>query len=466
MCIKSPNSTAGRRRWFSIVLRPPLWAFVGVVIAVFLGVGLWVAVPNYREHVARHEIERVGGRIEIRLRNFGNPDSGDLVEVVLSDSRATDDTLACLQRLPPFESLLLENTAVSDDGLGRLQGLGGLQNLRLSGTRVTDAGLGRLAGLKSLQVLSLDHTQVSDAGLVWLRELTGLDLLLLSDTKATEKGIAALKQALPDTRVVVDRALAAPPDPVPPESDIIRFRFRHGPARRQTPEGHVELPETECGELLFERKTGRCVYRYWYDGIHEVPWGVRRGDVDAAVAQRLRSTLMGAAAFDGKGYWAASYSPDRLANEHHAQRITVYQDRDDLEKRDGVGAPWMALPRWYHWAPLHALAATIGSDALKRDEMHRAIRAFPWVKAHGPHAFELGQPTGFSWNYVVSIDQSELGIRRIEIRYNGNLMGHYPLPVPMSYSMERENAEDVDSKRLDELTDFSGYIDDKTVVVK
>lgn len=93
-----------------------------------------------------------------------------------------------------------------------------------------------------------------------------------------------------------------------------------------------------------------------------------------------------------------------------------------------------------------------------------AIQACEKAEKHGPHACRV---TGRGWNYVVSLDNSALGIRRVDARLaGGGWMGPWPFPVADVYSMERGNAEDIDSKRLDELTDAAGYIDDNTVVVE
>src|SRR5258705_229536 len=98
--MSSTNPNAPEPRRLPIRLPSPLWIFVGSMVSIFVGIGLWVAVPIYREQAARREIERVGGRFETR--------SG-IHEVALDDSRATDATLAYLGRLPKFESLLLDN---------------------------------------------------------------------------------------------------------------------------------------------------------------------------------------------------------------------------------------------------------------------------------------------------------------------------------------------------------------------
>src|SRR5437868_11774313 len=113
----------------------PLWVFVALIVLIFVGVCVWVFVPIYRERVARSEIERVGGRIEIRrvgawadTVNSEGRKRSTFVEVALNDSQATDATLAYLDALPELESLLLDNTSVTDAGLRQLNGLTGLEH--------------------------------------------------------------------------------------------------------------------------------------------------------------------------------------------------------------------------------------------------------------------------------------------------------------------------------------------------
>src|SRR5207253_605421 len=111
-------------------------------------------------------------------------------------------------------------------------------------------------------------------------------------------------------RAIFAGALAEQADPLVRQSDIVRFRFRLGLARAQNGQ---ELPETEFGELLFERETGRCVYRYWYDAV-EGPMDSEiepddRPEGNEDPRDHGRMPLKGAAGFDGERYWAASYSP-------------------------------------------------------------------------------------------------------------------------------------------------------------
>jgi hypothetical protein len=75
---------------------------------------------------------------------------GNLQELVLDDTPATDDSLVPLARFTSLESISLNSTAVSDRGIQQLTALENLRFISLQGTGVTDAGLERLASIKKL----------------------------------------------------------------------------------------------------------------------------------------------------------------------------------------------------------------------------------------------------------------------------------------------------------------------------
>jgi len=52
--------------------------------------------------------------------------------------------------------------------------------------------------------------------------------------------------------------------------------------------------------------------------------------------------VKGAAAFDGKRYWAASY--EQIRPRLRANRVLIYDGGDDLAKRDRVNTPLVNLP--------------------------------------------------------------------------------------------------------------------------
>ena len=217
-------------RRFSICLPRPLSIGVAAVMLVIAGLAL-IAFRCYLQGNAIHEIKAVGGSVEMRprwpewlrerlgderLRPFDEP-----VHVKLSYSRAGDETLGQLSRLPglkrldcngakisdaglahigritSLEWLWLADTTVTDAGLLKLRRLTRLRELGLNGTQVSDAGLAHLKGFMGLRELWLNGTGITDAGLVHLKELTALEWLFLRGTQVSDEGIADLKRALP-----------------------------------------------------------------------------------------------------------------------------------------------------------------------------------------------------------------------------------------------------------------------------
>jgi hypothetical protein len=124
-----------------------------------------------------------------------------LRRVILNSTDVTDAGLVHLEGLTGIEELDLSATKVTDAGLAHLNGLTGLRYLFFNDTRVTDAGLAHLSRLTGLQFLYLDGTRVTDAGLKHLGRLTGLKGLGLRGSKVTDAGVAAIRQALPGTRL-------------------------------------------------------------------------------------------------------------------------------------------------------------------------------------------------------------------------------------------------------------------------
>jgi hypothetical protein len=264
--------------------------------------------------------------------------------------------------------------------------------------------------------------------------------------------------------------LADQPAPKP-QSPIVRFRFWHRPDRK--------IPETEIGQLLLERKTGRCVYHYWYDGVHgTTPRDQSRGNVpgDASdpPADRFRRTFNGAAGFDGQRFWAASYNHD-VDNQYRAFQIVVFDGEGDLRKYDGLGDGGMFTPTWYSRAPLHKLIAVIESPVLERDAVRKALAASPHFDHFGavfrqkPWSGSLKNELPPSdWCFNVTTDESELGIARVDVdRAMRNATGNRPwAPAFRNYSLISENADDISPRDLDSLTDLNTYVGESTEVMK
>lgn len=161
----------------------------------------------------------VGGTLSITLR-------GDLEYVSLIGGQVKDEELALLSELKQFYYLDLQRSTVTDEGLEHLAGLRGLRFLLLDRTKVTDNGLRHLAQLSELEGLHLNSCDVTDAGIEHLakmhhltglflsytkvtdksvphiKEKSGLTTLDISGTKITEAGVQALREALPDCRII------------------------------------------------------------------------------------------------------------------------------------------------------------------------------------------------------------------------------------------------------------------------
>ena len=97
--------------------------------------------------------------------------------------------------------LILADTRITDEGLKEMAKLQRLETLQLSYTRVTDAGIKELAKSQQLGTLFLTDTQITDAGLKDVTKLHKLKMLRIRGTKVTKAGVAEFKKALPNCRI-------------------------------------------------------------------------------------------------------------------------------------------------------------------------------------------------------------------------------------------------------------------------
>jgi Leucine-rich repeat (LRR) protein len=124
---------------------------------------------------------------------MGLDEDGSVVEIDFSGSRATDDDVAHLKRLPKL-TIIYISTAMGDGGMSHLEGLTGLISIDCTfNTKITDKGVAHLAGLVNLEDLSLADTQVTDEGLKYLSGMKKLKGLSLPDTKITDAGLRHLQ---------------------------------------------------------------------------------------------------------------------------------------------------------------------------------------------------------------------------------------------------------------------------------
>ncbi|MBY0231361.1 MAG: hypothetical protein K2W96_18920 [Gemmataceae bacterium] len=116
-----------------------------------------------------------------------------VILVHLWDTKATDEDLKLIGKLPHLEILDLTGTQVTSAGLAHLGKLKKLRVLSLMRTKVDDAGLAHVKRHADLWLLFLGKTAVTDAGLVHLKHLAKLeDWLDLSDTAVTDEGLKHL----------------------------------------------------------------------------------------------------------------------------------------------------------------------------------------------------------------------------------------------------------------------------------
>jgi len=167
-----------------------------------------LAQQNGGQEEAVAAIEAAGGRV---MKIAANTDDQE-VQFYLSDKDVTDDALQYVPKVANVVWLNLRGTKITDKGLIHLKDLEGLTRLHLEKTEITDTGLPNLAGLTNLEYLNLYGTKVSDAGLERLRGLKNLKKLYVWQTQVTEEGVKKLKEALPETEIVLGTDLAPPPE--------------------------------------------------------------------------------------------------------------------------------------------------------------------------------------------------------------------------------------------------------------
>jgi len=118
---------------------------------------------------------------------------GDIVEISLARSWATDADLEEVAAARSLKRLDLSLTYVSDRGIERLKALDQLEELNLFAAEfITDAAIAFLRGHHQLKSLNLRGTDVTDTSLAYVAELTNLRSLDISFTQITDVGLEHL----------------------------------------------------------------------------------------------------------------------------------------------------------------------------------------------------------------------------------------------------------------------------------
>ena len=131
-------------------------------------------------------IEALGGDV------VRGPD-GNIVEVSLARTWASDNDIERVVEIKGLKRLDLSFSYVSDAGIEHLQLLQQLEELTLEATEaITDAAASYLRANKHLRKLVLRGTDITDVGMPYLAALTGLKSLDLSHTMVGDVGLESL----------------------------------------------------------------------------------------------------------------------------------------------------------------------------------------------------------------------------------------------------------------------------------
>ncbi len=197
-----------RRRWIPLSLK----MFVALLALAGVDSVLRVGVPMYRKQMAIRMIDRLGGKVEMkpagpqRLRAvLGDQWMSAFDEVVnidLSNTRASDSDLANIGALRTAVSLDLSHTHITDKGLQTIIKLPDLLFHDLEAKQITDKALQDVGTLPKLFSLNLEGTHVTDSGIRQLSSLKDLRFLDTYGTRVTAPEIEDLEEHLLEIYVV------------------------------------------------------------------------------------------------------------------------------------------------------------------------------------------------------------------------------------------------------------------------
>ena len=154
--------------------------------AIVLCAGLALQAAQLPDASIATTVEKLGGRV---VRD----QKGNIVEVSLARTWATDADVERIARLKTLKKLDLSLTYVSDSGAESIAGLLQLEELNLFAAEfVTDAAIAFLRSNTNLHVLNLRGTDVTDTSLEYVGTLANLRSLDISFTQITDVGMEHL----------------------------------------------------------------------------------------------------------------------------------------------------------------------------------------------------------------------------------------------------------------------------------
>jgi internalin A len=138
------------------------------------------------EAAAVQRVEARGGFV-VRDRD------GNVSEVSLARTWATDEDVNYVAKIPTLKRLDLSFTLVTDKGIKELEQLRQLEDLNLETTEsLTDASMNYLKNIPTLRRLNVRGVDVTDVGMPAIAQMTGLRSLDLSHTMLEDVGLEHL----------------------------------------------------------------------------------------------------------------------------------------------------------------------------------------------------------------------------------------------------------------------------------
>src|SRR4030095_11333214 len=132
-------------------------------------------------------------RIEERGGYVVRDRTGDITEVSLARTDATDDDVASVAQIKTLKRLDLSFTYVTDLGIKELRGLRQLEDLDLeTAEALTDAAMNYVREIPTLKRLKVRGVDITDAGMPAIGHMTGLVALDLSHTMIEDVGLEVL----------------------------------------------------------------------------------------------------------------------------------------------------------------------------------------------------------------------------------------------------------------------------------
>jgi internalin A len=167
--------------------------FVAAAVALSVSSAYAQTPKSAVQGPSAQSLARIVERIEARGGSVVRDREGNISEVSLARTWATDNDVELLAQIKTIKKLDLSFTYVTDRGIKQLQPLRQLEDLNLDTAElVTDASMATLRGNSALRKLKVRGVDITDAGMPYVGEMTGLRSLDLSYTMLGDVGLENL----------------------------------------------------------------------------------------------------------------------------------------------------------------------------------------------------------------------------------------------------------------------------------